>query len=81
MVQTGSSPTSLSDSKLSSLLAEATIDSVSTGSERVPGPSPPPADASMVVDGESSPVSSFVKNLDAVAYGGGFDDRCEGVGR
>ena len=69
MVQTSSSPDSPADSGLTDLFASARIEPVLSSSAgetsgRVPSPAPSSSSA-----GES-PVSSFVKNLDAVAYGG-----------
>ena len=71
MVQTTSSAASSEDSKLSALFASATIAPDTLGSEGGTGAPPPPVvDATESLDGES-PVSSFVKKLDAVAaYGG-----------
>ena len=73
MVQSGTTPDSLLDSGLSSLFASATIESAKLGSEGATGaPLPPAVDSTSSLDGES-PVSSFVKKLNAVAsYGGGI---------
>ena len=52
MVQSGFSSHSLLDTKLSTLLADATIESDSVGSGRVPGPPSLQASESTGVDGE-----------------------------
>ena len=69
MVQTTSPDPSADSDGLSVMLASARIHPDTLSSAETTTGQPPPVAPAPSVDGES-PVSSFVKNLDAVAYGG-----------